>query len=166
MIFLTQQWSWNKEPNLVIALNSNKMGPTWDFLRGFVGDWVFTSRKLILLWSNVLAEACIEQYSSAKIDIKGLHFAVLCLESHGLWNEIRATSFVDFKSLPVGFIMWHPFFESDQYVPTCLKTSLARTEIRPTYISVVRWEAPLKRQLGQWMLELFQSTVRFWSSFQ
>lgn len=87
---------------------------------------------------NILGEACIEQYPSVNINIRALHLAVLCLQSHGQWNEIRATSSIGFKSLPVGFMMWHPLFENDQYVPTCLKTSLARTEIRPTCISVVK----------------------------
>lgn len=105
---------------------------------GFVGGWVFTSKKLVLLWSNVLGEACIEQYPSEKINIRDLHLAILCLESYGQWNETRATSFEDFKSFSVGFMMWHLVFENDWCVPTCLKTSLARTEIRTTCISVFK----------------------------
>lgn len=77
---------------------------------GFVGDWVFTAGKLVLLWSNVSGEACIERYPSAKISTRALHLALLCPDTHGQRMEIRATSFVGSKSIPACFMERHPVF--------------------------------------------------------
>lgn len=79
---------------------------------GFVGDWVYTVGKPVLLWSNVLGEACIEQYPSAKISTRALHLALLCPDTHGQWIEIGATSFVGFRSIPADFMKSHLVFEN------------------------------------------------------
>lgn len=127
----------------MIELNSNKMGPTWEFL------WVLWGLVFHFQKADPFMEQCFRTNLHRPVLVRVLLLAVSCLESNRQWNEIRATFFVDLKTPPLGFMIWHLFFENDQHLRTCLVMSLARTEIRRTCILVVKWETSLKWQLQQ-----------------